>query len=101
MPSKSPPSFALMIGDRLDKKDGMMPHDGENQTEPAADDQADKMEESAMGAMIDAVHAKDVVAAKEALKDFIEICLEKLQGGGYDDGDEGGADQGMDDGNSY
>ena len=89
MDKKTPPDFALLIGKRLAKiekgMDDMSPPEEGGEMEPDGDEaQADEMEHSAMESLIDAIHSKDAMAAKEALKDFLEICLEEHEeGGGY------------------
>ena len=85
----SPPNFALLLGKRMDAKGGdkgstpLAPPEGEA---PDGDmSKQDSMETSALSAFMDASKTGDVAGAKDALKDFIELCTQ----GGYDnDGDE-------------
>lgn len=78
--------FALLIGKKLDekekgkKKDGPlmeMPDSSEDGSMDDTKDESSQMEDSAVADLLQAIETKSVPAAKQALKDFIELCYEK------------------------
>lgn len=72
MPEKGKPNFALLIGKPK------MPSSGEADESDDMGD-AESAEDSALSDIISAVHAKDTVMLKDALKDFLSLCYPQLE----------------------
>lgn len=73
------PNFALMIGKKLDAKDGTEPPDtlpGDDSAPPpiaGEKDEAGSMQDSAVADLMAAFKSSNIPAAKQALKDLIQL----------------------------
>lgn len=69
------PNFALMIGKKLDEKDGTEPPDTlpDTESEGGEVDEGVAMEDSAVADFMDALKTSNVPQAKQALKDLFQL----------------------------
>jgi hypothetical protein len=69
------PNFALMIGKKLDQKDGTEPPAELPDSEPMGGevDEGGAMEDSAVADLMAAIKSNSVPQAKQALKDLLQL----------------------------